>query len=85
MSDQLLTPAARAIVRDLEQQRAEMHRRMDEADVPSYLRSIFQAKRDTYDLVLDVLPGRLRQVEDQAIEVELAETARIDRELDRVA
>lgn len=71
MSD-LLTPAARAIVKRLEDSERDMHRRFDEADVPSYLRSIFEAKRDTYRMVLAWLPHELRDVEDQAIEVELS-------------
>lgn len=78
----LLTPAARRIVAQLGSQAEHMESEADAADVPSYLRTSFSSKAETYRLLLTWLPGALADVEREAVEVEISESMRLDAALD---
>lgn len=78
------TSAGRAIVARLQDHAEDMARRADEPDLPSYLRSMYQAKAETYRLACGWLPRLLAEAEDEAVDIEANENARIDNILEAV-
>lgn len=79
------TRSGREIVARLVDHAEAMARDADEADVPSYLRTVYSAKAETYRLVAEWLPSLIARAEHEAVELEIEENARLDAALETVA
>ena len=79
------TRSGREAVARITEHAEDMARRADEADVPSYLRSVYSAKADTYRLVAEWLPSLIAHAEHEAVELEIEENLRMDAALETVA
>lgn len=83
---ELLTPTARRLLRDLRRE-AETWNETATADddMNSFLRNSARARRDQLDAVVQRLEVDLRAIEDEAVSIEIAECARLDRAMEGVA
>lgn len=79
------TSAGKHIVTTLEDAAQEMAQQADDPDAPSYLRTLFAAKRDTLRLLLTTVPRWVAEAEDEASRLDLEELVRIETALDSVS
>lgn len=83
---ELLTPAARRLVHELEVEARFWNATATTSDdIGALMRARAEARRDQTDAVLQRLRRFLPDIEAEAVAVELAETLRLERELDGVA
>ncbi len=78
------TSAGLHVVATITDAAGEMARLADEPDTPTYLRSIYAAKRDTLRLLLVNVPKWVAEAEDEASRQDFAELERIEAALDTV-
>ena len=83
---ELLTPAARRIVRDLEAEAKVWHERATtDDDENPFVRARAEARRDQLDAIVQRLTRELADVERESIDIETSESARLDAALEGVA
>ena len=83
---ELLTPTARRLLRDLRREAEGWNETAtSDDDMNSFVRHAARARRDQLDAVVQRLEVDLRAIEDEAISVEIAECARLDRAMEGVA